>query len=407
MRSRRRLHVRAMATVGISLWSAAAFVFCPDNSSQHHNQHRTLLLKQQQQQQQFQKGQTGCENYMLRSNKSTSKTMVHLASSSSSDSCDGETWRLKKTKADEYFAKHGTIPEPHVLHAVLPAVAGKKVLSSDGTRSYQPHKILVIGDIHGCFDELQALHQKAVIEHNDGIPFDYVILVGDLCNKGPDSGKVIKWARTTPNVRSVRGNHEVGALSAALGDARRRELEKYRWIVEGEVWQQMYLQAGFQTNKDPGRFLSDADVEWLAELPYTLTIPGLLLNEKDDTVIVHAGLIPGKPLELQELSTMVTVRDLFVKCDENSRFLCFDPRSRSGKKVSLPPNSFCDVSLPWAYLWRGPQRVIFGHDAKRGLQRYSGDFAIGLDTGACYGRQLTGIVLPEKTIVSVESKQQQ
>jgi hypothetical protein len=51
---------------------------------------------------------------------------------------------------------------------------------------------------------------------------------------------------------------------------------------------------------------------------------------------------------------------------------------------------------PWASIWSGKQ-VVFGHDARRGLQ-------IHFDTGACYGKYLTGIILPSKTIVSVPSK---
>jgi len=59
---------------------------------------------------------------------------------------------------------------------------------------------------------------------------------------------------------------------------------------------------------------------------------------------------------------------------------------------------------PWARVWAGPERVIFGHDARRGLQLYSDNMAIGLDTGACYGKQLTGIILPGRKIVQVEAR---
>jgi len=58
--------------------------------------------------------------------------------------------------------------------------------------------------------------------------------------------------------------------------------------------------------------------------------------------------------------------------------------------------------LPWAQVWNGPEQVIFGHDAKRGLQNEK--YAIGLDTGACYGNKLTGIILPDQKLVSVDSE---
>ena len=56
---------------------------------------------------------------------------------------------------------------------------------------------------------------------------------------------------------------------------------------------------------------------------------------------------------------------------------------------------------PWASLWEGPQHIVFGHDAARGIQIYP--FATGLDTGCCYGGELSCVILPEKRYVSVKS----
>ena len=49
---------------------------------------------------------------------------------------------------------------------------------NDNTRGGDETKgVLVIGDVHGCLDELKHLVQTSVTEHNNGVPFDSVVLV--------------------------------------------------------------------------------------------------------------------------------------------------------------------------------------------------------------------------------------
>ena len=283
--------------------------------------------------------------------------------------------RTRKTKVDEYFRENNSLPRPTVMHLVLPAEKVK-----DGSRK----GILIIGDVHGCFDELLQLYEKAVHE-NGGTPFQYVVLTGDLSNKGPKSPEAIRHVRVTKNWLSVRGNHDNGALTAALGDVKRRKKKKYQWVKDAEDEEVVDRIA-----------LSDEDVVWMAELPYTIRIPGSLLDEEMDTVIVHAGLVPGVDLENQRIETMITVREVEKVRDGNSENHQI-VYNRRGKKA------LDDEKYAWASLWKGPYRVIFGHDARRGLQLHEDGLAIGLDTGAVYGKKLTGIILPEKKFVQVDS----
>lgn len=69
----------------------------------------------------------------------------------------------------------------------------------------------IIGDIAGRYNELMKLIElmpKA----------DRIILVGDLVDRGPDSKKVIEWAMNTPNVVTLKGNHEDMMVQAYYGD---------------------------------------------------------------------------------------------------------------------------------------------------------------------------------------------
>ena len=58
-----------------------------------------------------------------------------------------------------------------------------------------PGRVIVIGDVHGCLDELEALLRKVdYVEGNDTL-----ILAGDLVDKGPYSSEV----RPTPRTGSL------------------------------------------------------------------------------------------------------------------------------------------------------------------------------------------------------------
>jgi len=51
-------------------------------------------------------------------------------------------------------------------------------------------RTIVIGDVHGCLDELLTLVSRCGYAAGDRL-----ILVGDLVAKGPDSLGVVAWAR--------------------------------------------------------------------------------------------------------------------------------------------------------------------------------------------------------------------
>jgi bis(5'-nucleosyl)-tetraphosphatase (symmetrical) len=249
--------------------------------------------------------------------------------------------------------------------------------------------ILIIGDVHGCYDEMMQLYQLA------GAP-EIVILVGDLVNKGPHSAKVVRHVRSTPGWFAVRGNHDDGTLRAATGDPAEqiaaKSKKKYDWLF------------GQTEEGDTGSsgssccVLSNDDLQWLHDLPYTIRIPATD-PEESDIVIVHAGLVPGIPLEDQSNATMMTLRtvvSVLVSEEEDGQ----QQSSSSSYHYSASSGGSGD-GVPWASVWTGPDFVIFGHDARRGLQRER--HALGLDTGACYGKKLTGIVLPSKTMYQVDS----
>jgi hypothetical protein len=119
-------------------------------------------------------------------------------------------------------------------------------------------RTIVVGDVHGCLDELLALLAKCGATADDA-----VVLVGDLVAKGPDSQGVVQWARES-GARAVLGNHDAHVLRAHSGDP----------AAKG---QHLKVAAA----------LDDAGIAWLQERPLWIR-----LSLASPHVVVHGGLVP-------------------------------------------------------------------------------------------------------------------
>ncbi len=207
---------------------------------------------------------------------------------------------------------------------------------------------LIIGDVHGCFDELQLLLEKFDFKTSR----DSLIFVGDIMGKGPNSLGVLEFMEKVA-ARSVIGNHEEALL-------------KYYKMPQETILphQKAYL----DSLKSKKNYWVDRISSW----PYFL--------EFNDLVVVHAGLQPN----VKKLTDM------------ESRILC---RIRSWDGVGHNLN---EADHPaWFDCMSFPKKVVFGHWAVRGLQR--GDWYLGLDTGCVYGRQLSAYCPEEDKLYQVNS----
>mgnify|MGYP001812815746 FL=1 len=213
-------------------------------------------------------------------------------------------------------------------------------------------RTLIVGDLHGCREELEDLLDESGWERGDQL-----VAVGDLVAKGPDSQGVIRLLQDIGG-RAVRGNHDQHCLR--WWDAKRsgEPLPKLR-----------------PSHQAVAEVLEESDWIWLAGRPLWLELP------EHDALVVHAGLLPALPLEEQDPYDLMNMRSIL---DDGTA-------SRSYEE-----------GTPWAALWPGPRLVVFGHDAVRGLQTRR--HAIGLDTGCVYGGWLTGLWLPERDLVSVPAR---
>jgi len=122
--------------------------------------------------------------------------------------------------------------------------------------------IYVVGDVHGCADELDEL-LRLVSPTED----ELLVFVGDLVNKGPDSEAVVETVREMENAVSVRGNNE-------------------QKVIEG------------RSNPD----LSQESIEFVASTPVVISW--------DSNVVVHGGVVPAKPLGSHEPIDLLETRSI-------------------------------------------------------------------------------------------------
>jgi hypothetical protein len=113
------------------------------------------------------------------------------------------------------------------------------------------------------------------------------------------------------------------------------------------------------------RQMSEEDFTYLESLPFLVPLPD------HNALVVHAGLDARASLGAQDPHMMMNIRSI--------------------ESDGTPTRKLSGVG--WASLWRGPEHVLFGHDARRGLQIHP--LATGLDSGCCYGRALTAMVLDQ------------
>ena len=76
-------------------------------------------------------------------------------------------------------------------------------------------RTIIVGDVHGCIDELERLCKNVALT-----PEDDLVFVGDYVAKGPESEAVVQFA-IAHNARGVRGNHDARLFA---GPAMTREL---------------------------------------------------------------------------------------------------------------------------------------------------------------------------------------
>lgn len=237
----------------------------------------------------------------------------------------------------------------------------------------------IIGDVHGCCDELQDLLSKLgyqTVRHEEGLVSGPVyahpegrkaVFLGDLVDRGPrviDSLKLVYNMQKNGSALCVPGNHDMKLLRKLRGS----DVQ----ITHGLDKSLAEFDALPSDAKDQ---FTKTMIEFLDGL-----VSHYLLND-GKLVVAHAGL----KQEMQGRGS-AKVRD----------FCMYGETTGETDEFGLP------VRYNWAAEYRGPAMVIYGHTPvvePDWLNR-----TINIDTGCVFGGKLTAFRYPEKELISVEAK---
>ena len=250
----------------------------------------------------------------------------------------------------------------------------------------------LIGDIHGCYDELQSLLAQVAFDPVQ----DTLWLTGDLVARGPDSLEVLRFVRSLGDaVKLVLGNHDLHLLAVFAGISRNKPKDRITSLLAAE----------------------DADelINWLRRQPL------LQVDEEKKLVMAHAGITPQWDIETAqscareveavlssdtyplfldamygdmpnnwspELSGLARLR-FSTNALTRMRY-CF-PNGQLDMICKDSPDSATPPLKPWFNI-PGPvsrdYTIVFGHWASlEGKGTPEG--ITGLDTGCCWGGTLT------------------
>jgi polynucleotide kinase-phosphatase len=276
---------------------------------------------------------------------------------------------LRRLK-DEGF-RHVLVLES--VEEIEAATIERQPLWNDRRQEHGPFD--VIGDVHGCFDELRALLEQlgyAFEPAADSLDADATgwrvrhpagrkaVFVGDLVDRGPKTPDVLRLVMgmvTDGGALCVPGNHDVKLLRKLRG----RDVRITHGLAESLA----------QLERE-----SPAFVPRVADF-----IDGLVSHyvlDDGKLVVAHAGL----PASMQGRGSG-KVRD----------FALYGDTTGETDEYGLP------VRYPWAQDYRGRAMVVYGHTPV--LEPEWLNRTICIDTGCVFGGRLTALRYPERELVSV------
>ena len=224
----------------------------------------------------------------------------------------------------------------------------------------------IIGDVHGCFDELRILLNVLGYDvARDGYTASHpqgrrAVFLGDLVDRGPKTPAVLRLVMGMVREGAalcIPGNHEVKLLRALQG----RQVATGHGLAESLE----------QLSREPPEFITEL-------IGFLDGLIGHFVLDGGQLVVAHAGL-PASMHGRQSGAVRA--------------FALYGDTTGENDEFGLP------IRYPWAEEYRGEATVVYGHTPV--LEAVWINKTICLDTGCVFGGRLTALRYPERELVAV------
>jgi protein phosphatase len=243
---------------------------------------------------------------------------------------------------------------------------GRSPLWTDRRHEHGPFD--VIGDVHGCRDELvELLRQLGYTVDGDSVtppPGRRAVFVGDYVDRGPDTPGVLRLVMgmaAAGTALCLPGNHDNKLVRKLKG----RDVRITHGLAETLA----------QLDAEPPEFREQVRDFLDGLVSHAVLDDGRL-------VVAHAGM-----KERYQGRASGRVRD----------FALYGETTGETDELGLP------VRLDWAADYRGDATVVYGHTPNEDPTWVNR--TINIDTGCVFGGRLTALRWPERELVSVPARE--
>ncbi|MDA7695863.1 symmetrical bis(5'-nucleosyl)-tetraphosphatase [Gammaproteobacteria bacterium] len=262
----------------------------------------------------------------------------------------------------------------------------------------------VIGDVQGCYSELQALVKKIKFNPNK----DKIIFAGDLVNRGHQSLEVMEFCmRHKGSIKAVLGNHDFYLLYLIEHQKKNKSLKKVldsKNIQKYHSWLKklpLLLEIKIKETKETF-WISHAGIPYIWDIRMAKKLSKeIQTGMKDDSFKILENIWGDTPKiwnsDLKGYKRSRTIINYFTRM----RFLGKD----GSLKLKAKKNKADEIHVPWFNQTiknlKENQYIIFGHwAALEGKTKLTN--IIGVDTGCVWGNKLTAIRLEDRKLFQVK-----